>query len=348
LDFKVTGLAVSDLTDFLRRCPGTQSCIIGSGKIRANCEQSGDPPLKKLSIKFSLLLSVVPFALTILVPASIQAQFDGQRPGSYSDTTTASVMAPSPFSSGGGASTRGSVIVPPVNSTPRPFSRMALGIGISPLGVAFQTTTNFNSHINLRGSGNFFHYGINNFEAQGFNVNGKINLASAGASVDYYPFHSGFRLSPGGLFFNNNRASANFVVATGTSFSLDDHNYYSATGANQVHGKGDFGLGNGRPAFTMTTGWGNTIPHSDRHFTFPFEIGAAFAKAPTVALVLTGDVCDAHGQNCVDVATDPTAQADLAAQVKKYQNNVNFLKTYPIVSFGVAYNFRTRSGGWAR
>jgi hypothetical protein len=308
--------------------------------------------MKKLSIQLSLFMSAVPLALLILIPAPMQAQFDGQKTDNgssgYGDRYTLSAVSAEPASSAvGGGSTRGGVIVPPVYG-PRPFSRMALGVVVSPLGVGFQTTTFVNQHINLRGSGNFFHYGINNFEAQGFNVNGKINLASAGASVDYYPFHSGFRLSPGGLFFNNNRASANFVVATGTSFSLDDHNYYSATGANEVHGKGTFGLGNGRPAFTMTTGWGNTIPRSDRHFTFPFEIGAAFAKAPTVALALTGDVCDAHGQNCVDVATDPTAQADLAAQVKKYQNNVNFLKTYPIVSFGVAYNFRTRSGGWAR
>jgi len=68
----------------------------------------------------------------------------------------------------------------------------------------------------------------------------------------------------------------------------------------------------------------------------------AFTKAPTVALALTGQVCDARGQNCVDVATDTTVQTNLNAQISKYQNDVNQLKTYPIVSFGVAYNFKIR------
>ncbi len=231
---------------------------------------------------------------------------------------------------------------PAASGPPKPLSRIALGVGFSPLGIGFQAATNINSHFNVRGTGNFLNYTRNNIQTEGFDVTAKLNLASAGASVDFYPFHAGFRLSPGILFYNQNKVDAVFLAAAGTSFTLNNHTYYSAAGSNGVKGNGSFGLGNGSQAFTMTTGWGNVIPASGRHISFPFEVGVAFTKDPTVALNLSGFVCDAQGKNCVNVATDATAQADLAAQVKKYQSDFNQLKTYPIVSFGVAYNFRIR------
>ena len=243
-------------------------------------------------------------------------------------------------------STRGNAIAPAVTGGMRPFSRVALGIAISPLGVSLQTATNLTGHLNFRGSGSFFQYTVNNSRAQGFNVDANIHLASVSVAVDYYPFHKGFRLSPGVLFYNQNHANATFLADAGTSFSLNDHTYYSAKGRQAVRGTGLLGLGNGSPAFTMTTGWGNSIPRSGKHLSFPFEIGVAFTKTPTFSLGLTGYVCDSNGQNCVNVATDPTAQADLAVQVNKYQKDADLLRFYPIVSFGVAYSFGTRRSGW--
>ena len=274
--------------------------------------------------------------LTAALSASAQITPSGQSLFSSSDAG---------FDSGGSsASTRpAQQIAHPYIGPSSIFSRVALGVNVSPLGIGFEATTNINRHFNVRTNGSYFKYTADNIQTQGFNVTANIKMSSALASVDYYPFHSGFRLSPGLMFYNGNHATTTFVAASGTSFSLDDHTYYSAGGANAVVGKGAFGLGNGRPAFTMTTGWGNVIPRSGRHFSFPFEIGAAFVKEPTVALNLTGLVCDSNGQNCVDVATDPMAQADLATQIKSYQNDVDPLKTYPIVSFGVAYSFRTRT-----
>lgn len=219
---------------------------------------------------------------------------------------------------------------------------MAIGGNISPLGAGLQIVTNVNRHLNLRASGSRFSYSPNNITTEGFNVNAKLSLASAGISADYYPFHVGWRLSPGVLIYNGNHATADFQVPGGESFTLDNTTFYSASGANAVTGKGRFGLGNGSPAFTMTTGWGNQIPAKGGHWSFPVEVGVAFIKAPTVSLALSGEVCDQNGQNCVDVATDQYAQEALAAQIQKYQNDFNPLKTYPIVSFGVSYSFGAR------
>lgn len=243
----------------------------------------------------------------------------------------------------GSAAVQSSRTIAKTASMGRPFSSIAIGGGFSPLGINVSVATNVNRYINLRGVGSVFKYTVNNISTNGFNVDAKLNLASAGASVDFYPFpNRGFRLSPGVLYYNENGADATFNVAGGTSFTLNDYNYY-ASSTNPVRGVGTFGLHSQKPAFTATTGWGNMIPRRGGHWSFPVEIGAAFIGSPAVNVALTsGQVCDAQGQNCVNVATDPTVQANLQAQVAKYKKDMDPLKTYPIVSFGVAYSFRTR------
>jgi hypothetical protein len=224
-----------------------------------------------------------------------------------------------------------------------PLSHFAMGGGISTMGINLQAATNLNRYMNLRASGNYFNYTVNNITTNGFTVGAKLNFASAGASVDFYPFpNHGFRISPGALFYNQNAANATFTVAGGTSFSLNNTTYF-ASATNPVLGNGSLGLHAQNPAFTVTTGWGNMIPRRGGRWSFPFEIGAAFTGAPTLNIALTsGQICDAQGQNCVAVATDASVQQNLTAQVAKYTNDLNPLKIYPIVSGGLAYSFRTR------
>jgi hypothetical protein len=235
--------------------------------------------------------------------------------------------------------------VPQVQNAPaRSFGQVAFGAGISPEGVTMSATTNLNRYMNVRGTGSVFNYTINNFITNGFNVGGKLNLASAGASLDFYPFpNHGFRLSPGVLFYNKNGASTTFDVVPGTSFTLNDYTYY-ASKTNPVMGTGALGLHTQNPAFTATTGWGNQIRRGNGHWSFPVEVGVAFIGKPHLNIALTqGQVCNANGLNCVNVATDKDVQANLQAQIAKYRSDLDPLKTYPIVSFGVAYSFHTRS-----
>ncbi len=226
---------------------------------------------------------------------------------------------------------------------PKPLSRIALGAGVSPLGVNMMAATNLCKYLNVRGTGNLFKYTVNNISTNGFNVDANLDFASAGVSLDFYPFpNHGLRFSPGVLFRNTNSASATFTANAGTSFTLGDYTYY-ASATNPVIGVGTFGLHTTNPAPTITAGWGNVIPRSGGHFSFPFEVGVAFIGSPDINVALTsGQACDAQGLNCVNVATDPSVQANLQAQIAKYKNDLDPLKTYPIVSFGVAYNFRIR------
>ena len=211
------------------------------------------------------------------------------------------------------------------------------------MGINLQAAVNANRYINIRGIGNVFSYSINNINTNGLTLNGKLNFATAGAAVDFYPFpNHGLRFSPGVLMYNQNNASVNMTASSGTSFTLNSVKYYSSS-TDPITGTGNLGLNKTNPAFTMTTGWGNVIPRNGGHFSFPVEVGVAFIGSPAVNVALTsGQACNAQGQNCVNVATDPTLQANLQAQITKYKSNLDPLKTYPIVSFGVAYSFSVR------
>jgi len=269
---------------------------------------------------------------------------------SMAQSFSSSVSAPTAFMEAGadsfaaGGSTRGGVL-PTAAGGIRPFSRLAFGSDISPLGAGLSATTNINSHFNIRANGSYFNYSGASFNTQGFNVTGKINMTSARTSLDIYPFRSGFRISPGFMFHNDNQGTINLAVAPGQSFTLNNHTYYSGTGANAVKGAGTFGLGNGSSAFTMTTGWGNSIPKSGRRISFPFELGVAFIQPPTLNFNLTGQGCDKTGAYCVDVAQNQQIQQNIAIQVAQYRKDIQPLKTYPIASFGVAYNFSMRRSG---
>lgn len=236
---------------------------------------------------------------------------------------------------------------------PPPFSRIAIGGGVSTLGPNLQITTNVNSHLNLRATGNALDYSTN-FSTNGFNANAKLNMVSAGFSADVFPFHAGFRISPGVMMLNNNRVSATALAAGGTSFTFDDATYYSAnansaTGATPLNVVGSLGLHTTKPAFTVTTGWGNTIPRKG-HWSFPFELGVAFVGQPAINISLSGWACQDQAQTqCGNVqnTTNSTAQQiqnSLTAQVVKWKNDLNLIDGYPIVSFGAAYSFRIRGG----
>lgn len=243
------------------------------------------------------------------------------------------------------------------NAPPAPFSRLALSGGIGANGINMQAAVNANRYLNIRGVGNYFNYTVNNISvsgsgaSSGIDVSGKLNFASAGITLDYFPFpNHGFRLSPGVMLLNQNAITASGVASQGTSITLGSTKYYSEGGANAMALNANLGLNTHKQAFTMTTGWGNLISRKGGHFSVPFELGAIFTGVPTLGFNIAGygcttqsdDTTSGAGASCVNMATNTTAQTNIAAQIAKYQNDLNPLKVYPIFSIGIGYNFKIR------
>jgi hypothetical protein len=285
--------------------------------------------MKQTGLLLSLALLAAPSVLAAQSPSFSSSQF-----------------ALDPIIDGGGQAAT-SITNAPI--PPKAFSQLAFGAGISTMGINLQAATNVNRYTNIRFVGNVFQYTANNISAggtdgaKGFNIDAKVDLATAGVALDFYPLKSvALRFSPGVLFLNNNNGSGAITSQPGASFTLNNTTYYTST-TNPVLGNASLGLNTTKPAFTLTTGWGNMIPRKGGHFSFPVELGVAFIGDPSINLALTsGQVCNAQGQNCVNVATDPDVQANLQAQIAKYKNDLDPLKTFPIFSFGVAYNFHIR------
>jgi hypothetical protein len=248
-----------------------------------------------------------------------------------------------PHAYAGSTSAGVTVSKPAVSSRVRPFSRVAFGGGISLLGVHLLAATNVNRHLDVRGDGRFFQYNVGNFQADGFNISPRLNLASAGVSLDFYPFpRHGLRLTPGVLFYNHNEASSAVIANSGT-ITLNGDDYFPSA-SNPVTGTATLNLHPQTPAFTVTTGWGSFLHADGRHWSFPFEIGVAFIGSPSVDLALTsGQTCDYTGLNCVDVTSNQQLQKDLQAQAAKYKHDMDPLKTFPILGGGVVYSFGIRS-----
>lgn len=311
---------------------------------------------------------LLPLALVLLLPLALpvsaidsQAQtsavnFHGPAVGDTGEI----VPAAEPFASsalgaayaGAGAGGFGQAAPVIKHASTGPLSRLALGATISAFGIGGEAAVNLSQHLDTRSYANYFQDSPT-FSTNGFNVTANIHLASAGTSLDYYPFHNGFRLSPGILSYNQNRANAVALAAVGTSITLNDQDYYSATpnaalGITALTGHGTVGLHQTRPAFTATTGWGSLIPRSGKHWAIPFEIGAAFTGTPSINMTLTGWGCLDKAQTmCNDVAdlTNPVSiqiQSALQAQLAKWRSDLKPLKVYPIISTGFVFNFNVR------
>jgi hypothetical protein len=220
----------------------------------------------------------------------------------------------------------------------RPFTHVAMGANFGTQGAGLEMATTLSRKLNLRADATFFDYALSTTQ-NGINYNGTLNMRDARASIDFFPFGGGFRISGGMAAYNKVNLGAIATVMPGQSVTLNDTDYYSDT-LDPLHGTGSF-FYHRRYAPTATFGWGNAIPRSGRHLAFPVEIGAAFTGAPTVNFNFTGSACTdpTDPTTCAPVQSDPDFATNLAAQQKKIANDVAPFRVYPIINFGVTYRF---------
>lgn len=290
---------------------------------------------------------------------SSQACAPGAAPAvSYRSSLAASESASGPTDSRNPVSAAAArdepwAVAPAGTAHQQPFSRIGIGADVSPLGIGIKSATVLTEYFDARLMGNFFDYNSGQFEIEGFRANADLHLASAAASLDWYPFNSIWRLSPGLMFFNGNHVSMTAEIVPGTSFKLNGQTFYGptpnvATGVAPLNGTGVLGLHGHEPAFTLAGGFGKFVPRSNRHWSFPSEFGVIFMGAPTADVSTSGWVClDQAQTQCSNLANsaDPvTAQfkSALQAQLTKWRKDLSRVDLYPIFSYSVVYSFNIR------
>jgi hypothetical protein len=215
----------------------------------------------------------------------------------------------------------------------RPFSRIAIGTRMGTLGYGAQIATPLTSHLNLRGSANFFNFGYG-MGVDGADYNSELHLKSGMVSVDYYPFHSTFHISPGFMIFKSTMGGT-MNVPGGNSFSLGEANYTSDPN-DPVHGTGAITFGRSiMPALTI--GFGNMIPRRERsHWSVPMDLGLAYTGQNSMHINLAGSACQ---QGFCMSTSDPNIQQNVVQEQNELNESMKRFKIYPILTTGVAYRF---------
>lgn len=213
---------------------------------------------------------------------------------------------------------------------------VATQIGIN--GVGGDLALRLASHFNLRIGGRFFGY-TGSFQEEGADVNASLRLGGGKASLDWFPFHNGFHVSPLLVFLNQTGVRATVLVPPGQTISLDSGNYVSSH-ADPLHGSASIGVRKTSPGLTI--GYGNIIPRSGKHFSFPVELGFYYVGQPTLKVDFNGSACDPSEPEplgCQPVLEDAGFQRDLAAFIRRNNNNLSYASFIPVLSFGVGYSF---------
>jgi hypothetical protein len=219
--------------------------------------------------------------------------------------------------------------------TVRPFSQVAVGVKVGILGGGVELATPLTRRTNLRVGGNYLSY-TDHLTNSGVDYQVGLKFGSAEASLDWFPWGRSFHISPGALVYNANQITANGMVPAGTSFTINGTNYVSNP-VDPVNGNANIGFAHASPK--LTVGWGNLIPRSRKHFSFPFEVGFAYVGDPTVKLNFAGSACNANGQGCEPVATSADIQSNIAAEQQKFQRDANYARFFPLLSMGYSYRF---------
>jgi hypothetical protein len=214
-----------------------------------------------------------------------------------------------------------------------PFSTFALGVHAGTLGAGIEAATPLTRSLNLRLGANFIDWAYA-FNLDGINYATNVNFRSGQASIDWFPFHGGFHISPGILYFKNG-LSGSASVTPGKPFSLSDTSYINSVddpvgGTASVSYPHNF-------APTLMFGMSNIIPRNGRHFSMPFEFGVAYTHAPVMNVILDGTACTIQG--CFNAATDPDTQANLKQELKDINDTTSKVTVFPIVSLGFAVRF---------
>ena len=166
-----------------------------------------------------------------------------------------------------------------------------------------------------------------------------MRLGGGKASLDWFPFRNGFHLSPLIIFLSQTDVAATVIVPSGQTVSLGTGDYVSSN-ADPLHGSASVGVRKTAPGFTI--GYGNIVPRTRKHLSFPVEAGFYYVGQPTLKVAFTGSACVPtlpQPLGCQSVNQDAEFQNDLAAFIRRNNNNLSYASVLPVISFGVAYSF---------
>ena len=216
-----------------------------------------------------------------------------------------------------------------------PHSRVGVAAKVSTLGIGVDAAFPVLERANVRVGFSVFTLN-HDFDNDGITLAASLKMRSVDVHFDWFAFGGGFHVSPGVVLYNGNEVSAVATVPPGKTFSLGDDNLFSSA-VNPVTGSARISFEKVAPSLLI--GWGNILPHGNKRWSIPFELGVVYSRAPTSTLLLGGSACNQNGTFCRNIASDPTLQADVAKEQNSMNIDLSVLKALPVLSLGFSYKF---------
>lgn len=190
-------------------------------------------------------------------------------------------------------------------------------VHVSTLGHGVALGRTVAPHVDVRVSTSIWTYN-HSYSADNLNYNGSIRLRNVAALVDVHPTNSAFRLTAGLVVGSDNIDTVATPSQSGT-FVIGGNAYTSAQ-VGSLHGTAKFG--SAAPYLGLGTG----TPHRPGIY-FTADAGVVFRSVSTTV--------EATGP----INSSAQFQSDLAKARAEFANSTNILKTYPVLSFGIAARF---------
>ena len=203
---------------------------------------------------------------------------------------------------------------------------MGLAVTAGTTGVGLDYGVGFGKSLSIRLGYSGFRYD-HTVNTSDVDYDGTFKLSMPKALLDWYVFQGGFHLTVGAVG-NGTRVDVTGKPSMG-GYNIDG-TYYPSSDAGSLAGQLKFG---NSVAPYVGFGWGNMVG-GNSHLHFLVDIGAIYGGTPKVTLTATcGPTVPPGTSICTQL------QSDVEAERLKLQNDVNIIKWYPVLDFGLAYRF---------
>ncbi|MBN2182778.1 MAG: hypothetical protein JW715_12780 [Sedimentisphaerales bacterium] len=184
------------------------------------------------------------------------------------------------------------------------------------LGLGGDFTMGVTSNVNARAGFNMLDIDFDEEEIDDVEYDLGVELSSLSALLDWHVFNNSFRIT-GGLISMDN--SINLDARPTESVEIGD-NIYLPADVGTLSGSVEFD----NIAPYVGIGWGNPLT-SNQRWGITCDLGVAFTDSPDVALSATGLAAG--------------LAADIEKERKEIEDDLDSLKFYPVISFGLFYRF---------
>ena len=293
---------------------GQSAVVASSSTLAAMVSASAIPAgtfseLLSIPVDPSAISIPVPVPAAVLVPLLVPAP----EPEPPVEVSTQAAEPPAPVVS---------TEEPAVQRETEGRSGAALTGKIGTLGLGAELNMSISDSVSARfGINAGTYYSANSRVSNNYDSN--IQLQTASALADWYPFQSSFRTS-GGIFYNNNNAVLK-AIPSGGIYTINGVQY-PATGISSLQGTMSFNS----VAPYIGIGWGNPV-EANKGWGLTTDIGVLFQGNPRIDMSAT----------CTLTAPGGCAafNADLEAERAKLESDLSNFIWWPVASIGITYQW---------